>query len=163
MPHLLVIVHPGSACGSADFNLGRYSARADREYLADDIAAWEGAVLVIDGFLSDELTNYPALNDSIKEALKKAKKAKLISSRQYGSDGEDRNQVVVAERFIKKHKLDPADWQIDLTGAWMTEDSGCVRSVMEVFNKAGYRTNVRDSALWDNSEEDETEEDPEDD
>jgi hypothetical protein len=58
---LLVIVHPGSACGSADFNLGKFEARAARDTLRGAIEDWEGGVIVIDGELSDELEHVPSL------------------------------------------------------------------------------------------------------
>jgi len=85
---ILVIVHPGSCCGSADMNLGRYEAGALRDYLADTVNAWRGPVLVIDGNLSDELaqTAYESLGRAIKNALRRAKYAKLPAKREWGCD-----------------------------------------------------------------------------
>lgn len=154
---LLVVVHPGSACGSADFNLGRYEARADREYLAQDIAAWNGPILVIDGQLSDELPHYPQLDSAIKGTLARAKANKQLSLRLYGDDDAPPHQEDTARKFIKQQKLNPAEWEIELTGAWMTEDTGCVRGVWKVFQAAGFPAEVRESALWLRDEEDDWE------
>ena len=66
---ILVLVHPGSACGSADMNLGKFEARAARAELAYELDYWHGTLLVIDGELSDELPWYPQLDRAITECL----------------------------------------------------------------------------------------------
>jgi hypothetical protein len=143
---LLVIVHPGSACGSADFNLG-HTAGTNRRMLAQDIAQWHGGVLVIDGELSDELPRYPALQSAITKALNQAKSNGFIAQRVYGDAEGSPNQMQVARRFIKTMKLQPRDWQIALTGAWADAADGCVASVRDVFHRAGFRADIRDSAM----------------
>ena len=53
---ILVVVHPGSLCGSADFNVGVDAAAKARQALIHEIQRATGAgVIVIDGDLSDEL------------------------------------------------------------------------------------------------------------
>lgn len=52
---ILVIVHPGSACGSAEMNLGKDNAQVQRLDMQQLIEGWEGGVVIIDGTLSDEL------------------------------------------------------------------------------------------------------------
>ncbi len=42
MERVLVVVHPGSACGSANFNIGQFEARSAREELADELTRWDG-------------------------------------------------------------------------------------------------------------------------
>lgn len=69
---VLVLVHPGSACGSADFNLGSSEASDARSRLANDLALWHGDIIVMDGFLSDEIATHPALDEAIQDALRRA-------------------------------------------------------------------------------------------
>jgi hypothetical protein len=40
--HILVIVHPGSACGSADFQIEKCDAQTDRDGLCRQIDCWNG-------------------------------------------------------------------------------------------------------------------------
>ncbi len=143
---LLVVVHPGSACGSADFNLGKSVGQAARDYLASDIASWNGPILIIDGELSDELPNYPQLNTAINHALAYAKTNRMISTRIYGDDSASMHQAHAARQFIKQN-LNPAEWHIELTGAWVDNKIGCVVDVRNVFHRLGFITNIRDSAL----------------
>ena len=145
---LLVIVHPGSACGSADFNLGsNFAGRAARELLAADIEVWNGALLVIDGSLSDELPRHPRLNTAILRALGTARAHRAIAERRYGDSKIRPHQDETAKRFITYMKLVPAEWHIELTGAWADEDTGCVSDVRDVFHENGFATHIRDSAL----------------
>ena len=64
-PRLLVLVHPGSTCGSADFHHGRQMATEERHHLADFIRRWEGHLVVLDNDLSDEISSYPLLQSAI--------------------------------------------------------------------------------------------------
>lgn len=66
---ILIMVHPGSACGSAEFNIGRDDARAGRIALAEEMADWHGPVIVIDSDLSDELGGYPVYAGAIEACL----------------------------------------------------------------------------------------------
>jgi hypothetical protein len=145
---LLVIVHPGSACGSADFNLGsNFAGRAARELLAADIEVWNGAILVIDGSLSDELPRHPRLNTAILRALDNARAHRSIAERRYGDSEIPPHQDETAAKFVADMKLMPAKWRIELTGAWADDDTGCVSDVRDVFRESGFATHIRDSAL----------------
>lgn len=145
---LLVIVHPGSACGSAEFNLGRYNAQAARRFLAQDIASWQGSVLVIDSALSDELPQQPELNNAINHALTQAKSNDGISARVYGDNMVPPHQSQVARRFIKQMQLTASDWTVEMTGAWADADGGCVTDVYRVFHRLKFPVSIRDSALY---------------
>lgn len=68
---VLVLVHPGSACGSANFNIGKFEARAARDALCSELDNWRGDVLVIDGELSDELEFYPSFDLAIRDCLQR--------------------------------------------------------------------------------------------
>src|SRR5690606_22893648 len=97
----------GSACGSADFNLGRYDARAGRDGLLLDLAAAEGDLFVIDGALSDELESYPMFARAIDDALAAARTRGDRAERIMGSDDDEFDQVAAARELISRHALDP--------------------------------------------------------
>lgn len=132
---LLVVVHPGSACGSADFNLGSQQAGEDRSFLAQDIAAWRDEVLVIDGNLSDELPKYPNLNNAL-----------VGKNRIFACAEETDNWPRVVAKAL--HSFD-RETSIQITGAWFsTNDSGCVNTVYGVAERLGFKhVDVRDSAI----------------
>ena len=92
------MVHPGSACGSADMNLGGAAASAARAALASEIDAWHGEIAVIDGELSDELHREPwtAFGHSVDGALVRAALDGHRSGRTMGDDGSDEDQAHAA-------------------------------------------------------------------
>ncbi len=150
---LLIVVHPGSACGSADFNLGRQEARAEREYLASDIMNWDGGVLIVDGELSDELPQYSELDGAIKSALTKAKNRGLISERIYacdntGSPTHGGNWCAAVAASVAHL---PRDIKVEITGIWYFEndEAGCVNAVYDTLSALGFSPQVRDSAIRD--------------
>jgi len=146
---LLIIVHPGSACGSADFNLGADLGQAARAALADEISGWTGPVLVIDGALSDELELDP-LGDVIEAALSRAAAARTVSSRIFACDDETEDWPAVVAKHLQDDRY-PDDLHAVVTGAWYFEDgsSGCVNAVCEVMRARGSTAEVAPSALRD--------------
>lgn len=163
---ILVVVHPGSCCGSADMTLGRYDADGARNYIIGTLREWDGGVLIIDGELSDELEDgagrrsWRELGEAIEAALETAKAKGMTSERLYGSDGEDEDQVLAIRSFVEQRKLESSDCEFALTGAWYSDDgeSGCVTSVEEELRKLGFDPEVLSCAV---REPDETP-DPED-
>lgn len=151
MANLLVVVHPGSCCGSADFNLGKYDARACRDGIVHELNAWTGGIIVIDGNLSDELKSYPMFNQALDGAIDRARAAGLISTRIKGDPEEAFTQGDAAASLIESLNLQPATHRIKLTGAWFDpdEDTGCINDVEEVFSSRGFSTDVLDSAFND--------------
>ncbi|PZU15218.1 MAG: hypothetical protein DI591_10845 [Citromicrobium sp.] len=55
----LLVVHPGSGCGSANHSLSQAHAIETRRALENLLAQWHGGVVIVDGSNSDELENYP--------------------------------------------------------------------------------------------------------
>lgn len=161
----LVIVHPGSACGSADFNIGKTSARAYREHMEGEIDARTQPVLVIDGELSAELKDesYSDLGRSITSAVRRARRGGMIGQRIWGCDNVPPNHHETVPEWIKKSGLNPAEWYIELTGAWYdpSDESGCVNAVYKYFQAAGFTCDVLDSAVPMEDEEEHSEEDDE--
>lgn len=62
----LLIVHPASTCGSADFSLGPDKAARDRAGLVATIEEWRGPSVIIDNDLDAELTAYESLDIALR-------------------------------------------------------------------------------------------------
>lgn len=140
---VLVIVHPGSACGSADENLGRDNAAYQRLEMQMTVENWEGAVVVIDGDLSDELSGWRGAwqewGDTVAKAVERAKEQGLLALRVMGNDASEYNQEDAIRDVVKDHGLTPANAMFTLTGAWVEDNGdGCVHSVREVLEELGF-------------------------
>lgn len=156
---ILVIVHPGSACGSANDHYGSSSiANAERDGLVSEFNGWQGGVIVIDGELSDELPDYPQLNGALTGVLARAKQHGDVAIRQYGHDPD---QIRVIKQILRKLKLPVDQVAFEVTGAWAySEEEGCVTSVYDAITSLGYRADVSPTALtgtWGPDEYDEEE------
>lgn len=149
--NILVLVHPGSACGSADFNIGQAASTA-RSNLIHELDTWQGGIVVIHGGLCDELPYYPALKKAIASALDKAEREGRAALR---CEGEDPEQVDRIEEFIAQ--LTPeqrAAASFVVTGAWFdSEGGGCVGSVHEKIVQLGCAGQVSESAVKFENEE----------
>lgn len=164
LPKTLVLVHPGSLFGSADWRFGR-DARQYRNAIAQQILEHEGNFVVIDGFLSDEIyTNFDdVIETGLSNAVLTASRAGCLNAvsavRLYGCDSgeppfedwEDcsarclskgfTGQAHAAE-FLSDHLKTSA---IEVTGAWATLDdsSGCVNDVAAVLRSQMPDVDVR--------------------
>ena len=144
MTKTLILVHPGSLMGSATMHLGDREAASVRENVFSEVSDHEGAFVVIDGALSDELRQEQNL--LIADALERAKASGHEALRVWGDDaGEEpfedwpgfsqddhdlhiyQGQQEAARNLAGRL---PAG-EVILTGAWVDDefDSGCVRSV----------------------------------
>lgn len=144
---ILVIVHPGSACGSADFHLSKYDAQASRDGLVHEIEAWRGGVIVLSGELDDELANswYGRLGPAIDALLAHTKVEGTVSIR---VKAHDPDQIRVIKRLLKKPENQASEYVV--TGAWAYEDgTGCVSSVVEAIQSLNFKATVSDTALTD--------------
>jgi hypothetical protein len=145
---ILVIVHPGSCCGSADFNIGSVASEY-RRVLTDFLNDWNGSVIVLKGELDDELAQarFSALNTAINQVLSRAQAAGLLS---LSVTAYDPAQVTKMRAILKKaqtYGITP-DTRFTLTGAWAYSDTrGCVGSVNKVLREAGYKTNISYTAF----------------
>lgn len=155
---VLVVVHPGSLCGSANFNLGRSQAQDVRAGIVEELQSWPGGVVVIDGSLSDELSQYRDLQAAIDDALKRAKSAGAVSVRLMGSDDQDFDQVEAIRQVVAEIG-DVSSFEFDVTGAWYhpEDESGCIGAVTEALRELGASAFVSESAACLSTE------DPEDD
>jgi hypothetical protein len=154
---ILVVVHPGSVCGSADFNLGVDAGAKARQALIREIQGATGAgVIVIDGDLSDELAleKYAKLDSAIIRGLERASNQGLISTRVLGHDPDQVDRIREAVEG-----LSPADRarEFVVTGAWYYESDagdadapwgeGCVGSVAAELERLGCKVQVSPHAL----------------
>lgn len=147
---ILVIVHPDSACGSADFNLGRDNAEYQRVEMQCLIQSWEGHVMVMEGGMADELSGFRGswqrLGEAIDQALEGAKARGHIASRITAADGSDYPQQVAIHDLVKNFELTPENAEFTLTGAWIEDDGGgCVNSVKDELEPLGFKVSVEDA------------------
>jgi hypothetical protein len=150
-PSILVVVHPGSACGSATFNLGGDLARSMRDRLVAALDTWSGPVLVLDGELSDELAHYPNLDEALAGALKRAAHAGHLALR---VEADDPSHVDIGDHHLASWCAEighrPQDVGIVLTGAWYHDDStaGCVNALALRLSTRHYKSiTIDDSVL----------------
>lgn len=108
---LIVVVHPGSMGGSADFNLGS-QAQEVRVRVLNEVLQYKGRVISILGDLRDEIDTYPELRD--------IKKRTDTSFEACPSEGDLQN---VAQE-ISSH-FDSPDISFTITGAWADQEDGC--------------------------------------
>jgi len=152
---VLVLVHPGSACGSADFNIGFKLAQEGRDAICQDLESWTGDILVVDGFLSDELDRYPRLFHAIHGAFGRA----ACAQRVFACDSVGRHFSEKLPGIIETSAWsDPTRFGFVLTGAWYDPENrwGCVNGVVDLLNCRGFDTQVLDSAMQQPEEETET-------
>lgn len=150
---ILVLVHPGSACGSANFNLGRTEGREAREGLITAIEAWQGGFLVIDSEFSDELEEYPGFDRAIKLALQAAKNRNQISQRVVGDDPDQVQRITEFVATMSDQDKDQTSFTV--TGAWFdpSDGEGCVGSVHKRLLALGCKAQVDESAVNVDSED----------
>lgn len=142
---ILVLVHPGSACGSANFHMGRDEARGARDCLAHELKNWRGGVIVLDGDLSDELPSYPVFAGAIDAALTRARTEGHVAIRTMASDPD---QMRVIKELVQ-HLGDPTQRAaFTVTGAWYhPEKRYCVGSVIDALREIGCTAEVCESAV----------------
>ena len=146
--NILVVVHPGSACGSADFNYASAAVgEARRAALEKEWRSWKGGIVVLDGILSDELPKYSALNHALEEALLRAKNDDLLSLRLHDGDGEPAREL---QALLAGLYLPPEATRFIVTGAWLYPPcQGCVGSVYRTLRQMGYRAALSRAVLTD--------------
>lgn len=154
---VLILVHPGSACGSADFNLGRNAARDARQRLIDELNGWSGGVVVIDGLLSSDLldSKFSPLNDALLGVIDRAEIEGLESRRIYGCDSDDHDQVQAIEQCAHEIGVTAHGMEFFVTGAWFNgKGGGCVGSVLGELRRLGLRACVLESAIMEDVDDD---------
>jgi hypothetical protein len=149
MDNLTILVHPGSCCGSANYNIGRFLADSSRDLLVDYLDKFcsikKEGIIIFDGALSDELIDYPRLDAAIKNALVRAANSGSVAMRIFADDPD---QVSETEKLCRSGIF--KNKNISLIGAWYEpdENSGCVYSVLEVLNRYHYEADIIEDACF---------------
>lgn len=145
----LVVVHPGSALGSANMNLGKFEARAARAALAFALEQWEGDVVVIHGEMSDELPYYPRLQEAIQGVLERNRASGHHASEVQGDDAQAHNQEAAIDAWLVDQGIIPGAMKFCVTGAWYhpEDGGGCVGSVVDRLRERGHSAEVDASAV----------------
>jgi hypothetical protein len=145
---ILVLVHPGSACGSADFHHGSPYAETERAMLVRALDSWEGPLVVVDSDLSDEIGGYPPLARAIADALARSTLSSH-ATRLLAGDGKEDYDGTDWVPQVRDHVVATGARHAVITGAWYhdDDDGGCVNAVYDALVEEGLTADVHDSAL----------------
>lgn len=143
---ILVVVHPGSACGSADFNYGsREIAERCRQRLIEEWDNWAGGAIVLDGALTDELPKYMELSRALQALLTRAEASNSVALRLEAPDPE---QEGILDAVLQEIQPPKQLTTFVVTGAWLYPGHlGCVGGVYRALQALGYRAILSSSAL----------------
>lgn len=152
MRNILFIIHPGSACGSADFNLGDETADWAREALIDDVSGWtSGGVVVVYGHFSDELASrrYVDLRSALDSAIIEARSRGDVADRVFGYDDGSPSTREALASVCHRLSLTPDSCDIAVTGAWYdpSNRSGCVNDACQFFRDRGFQARILPGAM----------------
>jgi hypothetical protein len=148
---ILVVVHPDSACGSADFNLiGEGEAVAQRRKLAAELDGWIGEMWIVDGFAPGDLRKrrYAPLATALRRASERCVAAGFRVDRRSGPADSVTDHRAVAMSLANARRA-TADTEIVVTGAWYNSerDDGCVADVAVVLRGIGCHVRIGDGAV----------------
>ena len=145
---VLVLVHPDSACSSADIHYCSPAiAQWRREALITELTDWRNSIIVIDGDLHPELreTPFTPLSNAIDTCIRRAQLNNLISIRAYATY---QTMARTTRRILRQLLLAPNTTRFHVTGAWYNSNhSGCVATMTDTLILDGYTTRIADSAL----------------
>ena len=133
---VLVVIHPGSACGSADFTLGHIEGAEARHALCKTIHGWLGPCIVIDNDLSSELSVYAQIGLAI-DSLPEPARIHACSSKKEWLDQAYESLPEGSDKLFL------------LTGAWHhpEEGSGCIDAIACRMEKEGRQWKILPCAL----------------
>jgi hypothetical protein len=117
---LLVVVHPGSLCGSFWFNGGTQVVLDD---LLAEIEGWQGTTVGVANDLHDELDN----DEEVAGAYRP------IVAQEFEADGFENEFRRAAAEIVAAYPVAHLS-EIRLTGAWVGKD-GCVTCLAQALTK----------------------------
>lgn len=137
----LILVHPGSMCGSARMHMGRDAANAARHDVFERVRNHSGAFFAIDGAPSDELSADESREIDL--AVMRALAAGHPAGRYWGCDSGEKpygswaglgdGQTVFGSQEEAASEIAPkiSGFRVLVTGAWAGSNAneGCVNSV----------------------------------
>src|SRR6266571_5963519 len=129
---LMVIVHPGSLCGSYHTSHA-FDPRKLRQ-LVDEIYGWNGHFAIIYGDFPDELDDYPEVGKAIDFA------AWPNTTGEYTAGANSGELRRVARQIVREMKAASSPMVL-ITGAWGEED-GCARFVADELVRLGAKATL---------------------
>jgi len=152
---ILVVVHPGAACGSADFVLGSWDAADARDNLIREANKWEGGVIVLQDSAMHEtgqagLESWERWGDALKALVSRAKASGLVAIEQPAYNETPPHHDEVIRALLANPKNRGTNYVV--TGAWVFSDEsgGCVLDVYSAIIRLGYKAEISEDALRDN-------------
>jgi len=125
-PGLMIIVHPGSLCGSYhtswDFSANQLAS------LLNEIHAWRGQFAVFHGELSDEIPHYVNVKKTIEHAY-------ASGAKDYNVSNDERDLNAGAKEVFQAFQLKGTPTFV--TGTWADEKDGCVTTVAKQLRQLG--------------------------
>jgi hypothetical protein len=125
---VLILVHPGSLLGSADFNLGREEAEEVRMEIREELWQHIGPIVLVKGELCDELP----------ESTLGLEIDSVGIDMRLEAGPDEYALAAVADHIAAEYP----GARFIVTGAWADEDSGCVTCVATRLEQAGRRVSV---------------------
>ncbi len=124
--------------------LGAQAASLMREAIIETLSRHAGALIVLDGALSDEIPAYGRFADAIDLRIQ----AHPLSRRVHACDDVPPHPEHVLPGLLDRLGI-PLSAEITVTGAWYYPDqsSGCVNGVIEILKARGYSPSVSKCAL----------------
>lgn len=129
---LMVIVHPGSLCGS--YHASPVFDEKNLTALLQEIQNWSGEFAVVHGELSDELEAFK----DVGQAIAKVAQSGVARDYEAGATGSELRAVA---RKIAKDAQAAARSQVMVTGAWGEAD-GCARTVFNELVRLGVKAEL---------------------
>lgn len=132
----LVIVHPASTCGSADFSLGPDRADCDRVRLVATIEGWRGPSVVIDNDLTPELQDYESLDN----ALRSLDEPMRVNACATESGWVRKAFTAIESTGLRRYMV---------TGAWHhpEDHSGCIDAITSMMEEEGIQWEITPCAF----------------
>lgn len=129
--NILIVVHPGSLCGSMDFNLGFHQAGKLRRLIIDELNNHNGNLIILDEHLSEELNSYEMLNQALLNCLRRSA-CHGLSIRAFAQDPDHGD---ICASILKSHAVN-LDANIVVTGAWFDINNrfGCVNHAYDILS-----------------------------
>lgn len=148
---IFVVVHPGSALGSANMNLGKFIAEGARSALEHAFDSWTGPSVVIHGELSDELPHYPQFAQALNQMVNRSQAHGHVVATLVGDDESEHNQEEAIKNWVTAQGLVPGEVRFRVTGAWYhsSDGGGCVGSVIDQLKALGHTAQLDEDSVLD--------------
>ncbi len=143
--NILLIISPGSACGSTYHKLGYTKSGQAHEKIAKTIRNWKDDIIIIDCHVSEELSHYPLLELAIQKQQERSEHKEILFDR-YECHKVKEGQWVkdIAKHIIGKRIYNQ---NIYVTGAWHKTEEHAVSSLIETLRTNDVNVTLKDCAI----------------